>query len=189
MESRVERKPAAPPPLEAKPVKVRSHHLIHRDVGSAKGQIEGAWIKDLALWPDDRGHFAEIFRDDEKVVANFQVKQSSVTVTRPGVIKAFHFHLEQDDVFVPLKGTIRIALVDCRVASPTYGVANSIFAGELYPKAVRIPRGVAHGYEVLPGGDLLMVYYTDKHYDPKDEYRFRHDDPAIGFTWWGIENR
>jgi dTDP-4-dehydrorhamnose 3,5-epimerase len=188
MESRVERKPAAAP-LEAKPVKVRSHHLIHRDVGSAKGQIEGAWIKDLALWPDDRGHFAEIFRDDEKVVANFQVKQSSVTVTRPGVIKAFHFHLEQDDVFVPLKGTIRIALVDCRVASPTYGVANSIFAGELYPKAVRIPRGVAHGYEVLPGGDLLMVYYTDKHYDPKDEYRFRHDDPAIGFTWWGIENR
>ena len=188
MESRVESQPPAPP-LQAKPVKVRAHHLIHRDVGVAKGQIEGAWIKDLALWPDDRGHFAEIFRDTEKVVANFQVKQSSVTVTRPGVIKAFHFHLEQDDVFVPLKGTIRIALVDCRVNSPTYGVANSIFAGELYPKAVRIPRGVAHGYEVLPGGDLLMVYYTDQHYNPKDEYRFRHDDPAIGFTWWGIENR
>ena len=116
MESRVESQPPAPP-LQAKPVKVRAHHLIHRDVGVAKGQIEGAWIKDLALWPDDRGHFAEIFRDDEKIVANFQVKQSSVTVTRPGVIKAFHFHLEQDDVFVPLKGTIRIALVEIGRAS------------------------------------------------------------------------
>ena len=188
MESRVESQPPAPP-LQAKPVKVRAHHLIHRDVGVAKGQIEGAWIKDLALWPDDRGHFAEIFRDDEKVVANFQVKQSSVTVTRPGVIKAFHFHLEQDDVFVPIQGTIRIALVDCRVSSPTYGIANSIFAGAQYPKAVRIPRGIAHGYEVLPGDDLVMVYYTDQHYNPKDEYRFRHDDPAIGFTWWGIEHR
>ena len=175
--------------LEARPVKVRSHHLIHRDVGPEKGQIAGATIKDLTLWPDDRGHFAEIFRDNEKVVANFAVKQTSATVTRPNVIKAFHFHLEQDDVFVPLKGTIRIALVDCRVSSPTYGIANSIFAGELYPKAVRIPRGVAHGYEVLPGSDLLMVYYTNQHYNPKDEFRFRHDDPEIGFKWWGIENR
>jgi dTDP-4-dehydrorhamnose 3,5-epimerase len=143
--------------LEAKPVQVRAHHLIHTDVGPQKGQIDGAWIKELKLWPDDRGHFGEIFRDDEKIVAGFTVKQSSLTVTRPNVIKAFHFHLEQDDLFVPLRGTIRIALVDCRVASPTCGLANSIFAGAQYPKAVRIPRGVAHGYEVLPGDDLLMV--------------------------------
>lgn len=175
--------------LEAKPAKVRSHHLIHSNVGPAKGQIEGATIKELKLWPDDRGHFGEIFRDNEEIVAGFAVKQSSLTLTRPNVIKAFHFHLEQDDVFVPLRGTIRIALVDCRVQSPTFGIANSIFAGAQYPKAVRIPRGVAHGYEVLPGDDLLMVYYTNQYYNPKDEHRFHHDDPAIGFTWWGIENR
>ncbi len=175
--------------MEAKPVKVRAHHVIHSDVGPEKGQVAGAWIKELKLWPDDRGHFAEIFRDDEKIVAEFKVRQSSITVTRPGVIKAFHFHLEQDDLFVPLRGAIRIALVDCRVSSPTYGIANSIFAGERYPKAVRIPRGVAHGYEVLPGDELLMVYYTDQHYNPKDEYRFAHDDAAIGFRWWGIEHR
>lgn len=175
--------------LEARPAKIRAHHLIHGNVGAAKGQIEGALIKELKLWPDDRGHFAEIFRDDEPIVAGFTVRQTSTTLTRQNVIKAFHFHLEQDDVFVPLRGTIRIALVDCRVHSPTYGIANSIFAGAQYMKAVRIPRGVAHGYEVLPGDDLLMVYYTDRHYDPGDEHRFRHDDPAIGFTWWGIEHR
>jgi dTDP-4-dehydrorhamnose 3,5-epimerase len=175
--------------VEAKPVEVRAHHVIQRDVGPEKGQIQGVTIKELALWPDDRGHFAEIFRDDEKIVENFKVRQSSLTMTRPGVIKAFHFHFKQDDIFVPLKGAIRIALVDCRRDSPTCGIANSIFAGELYPKAVRIPRGVAHGYEVLPGDDLVMVYYTDQHYDPKDEIRFRHDDPAIGFRWWGVENR
>ena len=175
--------------LETKTVEVRAHHLIHSDVGPEKGQIEGAWIKELKLWPDDRGHFGEIFRDNEKIVSGFAVKQSSLTLTRPGVIKAFHFHLEQDDLFVPLRGTVRIALVDCRVRSKTFGVANSIFAGAQYPKAVRIPSGVAHGYEVLPGDDLLMVYYTNQHYNPKDEFRFRHDDPTIGFKWWGIENR
>jgi dTDP-4-dehydrorhamnose 3,5-epimerase len=175
--------------LSAKAVQVRAHHLIHRDVGPEKGQIVGATVKELQPWPDDRGHFAEVFRDDEKIVAGFTVKQSSITMTRPGVVKAFHFHLQQDDVFVPVRGTIRVALVDFRVDSPTYGIANSIFAGAQYPKAIRIPRGVAHGYEVMPGDELLMVYYTDRHYDPKDEFRFRHDDPAIGFKWWGIENR
>ena len=175
--------------MEARPVKARAHHLIHRDVGPEKGQIVGATVKELTCWPDDRGHFAEIFRDNEKVVADFKVRQSSITMTRQNVIKAFHFHLEQDDIFVPVRGTIRIALVDCRPSSATFGIANSIFCGELYPKAVRIPKGVAHGYEVLPGGDMWMVYYTDQHYNPKDEYRFKHDDPAIGFTWWGIENR
>ena len=175
--------------MEARPVKVRAHHVIHRDVGPEKGQIAGATVKELQCWPDDRGHFAEIFRDDEKLVENFEVRQTSLTMTRAGVIKAFHFHLEQDDIFVPIRGTIRIVLVDFRVGSPTCGVANSIFAGALYPRAVRIPRGIAHGYEVLPGDEMLMVYYTDQHYNPKDEYRFRHDDPAIGFTWWGVENR
>ena len=51
--------------LEAKPVKVRAHHVIHRDVGPEKGQIVGATVKQLTSWPDDRGHFAEVFRDDE----------------------------------------------------------------------------------------------------------------------------
>ena len=44
-------------------------------------------------------------------------------------------------------------------------------------------------YEVLGSEDMTMVYYTDCHYNPKDELRAAHDDPAIGWTWWGIENR
>lgn len=175
--------------MEAKPVRITSHHIIHHDVGPEHGQIDGVVVKKLTLWPDDRGHFAEIFRDDEPVCAGFDIKQTSTTMTRQGVIKAFHYHLEQDDIFVPLRGTIRIALVDFRVDSPTYGIANSIFCGASYLKAVRIPKGIAHGYEVLPGDELLMVYYTNQHYNPKDEFRFEFDDPAIGFEAWGIQNR
>jgi len=175
--------------LEAKPVRARSHHLIHSNGGPEKGQIEGAVIKELKLWPDDRGHFAEILRDVEDICQDFEIRQSSVTMTRPGVIKAFHYHLTQDDIFVPLIGTTRVALVDFRTDSPTYGLANSIFCGEQYMKAVRIPRGVAHGYEVMPGKDMVMVYYTNQHYNPDDEFRFDHDDPAIGFDHWGIEYR
>lgn len=175
--------------MECQSTAIRRHHVIHSNVGPEKGQIAGVVIKHLQSWPDDRGHFAEIFRDHEDVAKDFVIRQTSLTMTRPGTIKAFHYHRNQDDIFVPLIGEIRVALVDFRTASPTYGFANSIFCGERYLKAVRIPRGVAHGYEVLGSREMTMVYYTDQHYDPKDELRSAFDDPAIGWTWWGIENR
>ncbi|MEW6741625.1 MAG: dTDP-4-dehydrorhamnose 3,5-epimerase family protein [Planctomycetota bacterium] len=175
--------------MNCKPTKAKAHYIINSQVGIEKGQIADTTIKGLVVHPDDRGHFAEIFRTGEAVCAGFEVKQSSLTMTRPGVIKAFHFHCEQDDIFVPVKGIVRIALLDFREGSPTYGIANSVFAGELYLKAVRIPKGVAHGYEVLGNDVMTMVYYTNQHYNPKDEFRQAHDDPEIGFVWWGVHHR
>ncbi len=157
--------------------------------GVVPGSIEGVVVRELNVIPDDRGHFAEVFRKDDPIAAGFEFQQTSLTRTRAGVIKAFHYHLEQDDIFLPLLGTVRVALVDLRSDSATFGVANSVFAGELYQRAIRIPAGVAHGYEVLPGDDLTMIYYTDRTYNPDDEFRLPFDDPRIGFKWWGIENR
>jgi dTDP-4-dehydrorhamnose 3,5-epimerase len=149
--------PLAPlPALECRPTAIRSHAIIHSNVGTGRGQIQGVVVKQLQVWPDDRGHFAEIFRDEEEVARSFRILQSSVTMTRPNTIKAFHYHLNQDDIFVPVVGEIRIA---------------------------------AHGYEVLGHRDMTMVYYTDQHYDPKDEFRSAYDDPAIGWRWWGIQHR
>lgn len=180
---------SAIPPVDAELCKATRHAIVHDNVGPEKGQIDGVVISRLTSWPDDRGFFCEVFRDDQPVMKDFEVRQSSITLTGPGVIKAFHFHKLQDDIFCPLVGAIRIALVDMRNDSPTRGFANSIFCGERHLKAVRIPRGVAHGYEVFPPDPMQMVYYTNQHYNQDDEFRFRFDDPAIGFEWWGVENR
>jgi len=176
-----------PPNVEI--VKASRHAIVHSNVGPERGQIDGVVVAPLTSWPDDRGFFAEVFRDTQDVMKDFTVRQSSITMTRPGVIKAFHFHNLQDDIFCPIVGAIRIALVDLRKDSPTHGFANSVFCGERNLRAVRIPRGVAHGYEVLPPTEMQMVYYTNQHYNPDDEVRFEYDDPAIDFRWWGIQNR
>lgn len=170
-------------------IQIARHTIIQESSPPPEGLIEGVIVHPLKLIPDDRGHFAEIFRVDDPIAGDFDFRQTSLTSTRSGVIKAFHYHLTQDDIFFPVAGTIRIALVDFRLGSPTRGLANSIFAGGLYARAVRIPAGVAHGYEVMRGEDLTMVYYTDQIYDPHDEHRIPFDDPAVGFTWWGIQNR
>ena len=167
---------------------VREHRVIEGD-GSGGSLIEGVLIRPLRIIPDDRGHFAEIFRASDPIARGFDFRQSSLTMTRAGVIKAFHYHLDQDDIFCPLAGTVRIVLVDFRKDSKTFGLAQSIFAGDRYMKAVRIPAGIAHGYEVLPGDDLLLVYATNREYDRQDEYRVPHDDPAVAFTEWGVRHR
>ncbi|MFH1679260.1 MAG: dTDP-4-dehydrorhamnose 3,5-epimerase family protein [Candidatus Eisenbacteria bacterium] len=168
---------------------VKSHAVIRGERADEKGLIRGVVVRPLRILPDDRGHFAEILRASEPIAAGFEFRQASLTRTRAGVIKAFHYHELQDDIFCPVAGTARIVLVDFREGSKTRGVANSVFAGALYPKAVRIPAGVAHGYEVLPGDDLLLVYFTNREYDPDDEHRLAHDDPRIGFAEWGVRNR
>lgn len=167
--------------------KVKKHYNILSN--ASKGLIDGVFIKELKVFPDDRGFFSEIFRTTDKISDDFQVLQSSLTMTRENVIKAFHYHLHQTDIFLPIIGTAKITLVDIRKESPTHLIANSIVAGEYYLKAVKIPNGIIHGYEVLPDGNMTMVYFTDKHYNPEDEYRIPYDSEEIGFKWWGIENR
>ena len=175
--------------MKVEVTKIKQHAIIHDNVGPEKGQIDGVVINNMKSWPDDRGFFAEVFRQNDPVVEGFEVLQSSLTMTRAGAIKAFHWHYEQDDIFCPIRGAVRIALVDLRVDSPTYGFANSIFCGELQAKAVRIPKGLAHGYEVLGSDDMWMIYYTNQTYNPKDEGRIAFDDQDLGWEWWGIENR
>ena len=52
-----------------------------------------------------------------------------------------------------------------------------------------IPPRVAHGYKVLENKDFLLLYHTDKTYDPKnpDEKRIPFD--KYGINLWGVKNR
>ncbi len=150
--------------------------------------IHGLTIKKLTTHADDRGFFREIIRTDEGIVSG--IKQSSVTMTYPGVIKAFHFHNKQDDVWYVVSGMIRAVVHDRRPDSPTKGETQAVVMGEHNPVALFIPRGVAHGYQVLGNASIVLVYHTTECYDPKnpDEGRIAWDDPSIGFDW-RITNR
>ena len=56
------------------------------------------------------------------------------------------------------------------------------YVGSLRPWQVRIPPRVAHEYKVL-GSRPLLVYMTDRFYDPADEGRLAFDDPKINYDW------
>lgn len=147
--------------------------------------ISGVRIEPLALWPDDRGYFLEVQRLGRGLAANFQAAstQISAALSYPGTIKAFHYHMQQTDCWAPVAGSLQVALVDLRFGSPTYGTRNTLYAGVLRPWQILIPPGVAHGYKVIGPEPAMLVYLTDRFYDPKDEGRIPYNDPHIDYDW------
>ena len=137
------------------------------------------------LWPDDRGYFLEVLRVGQGLPAEFppESTQVSAACNFPGAIKAFHYHRRQTDCFTPVMGLFQIALVDLRQGSRTFGLENTIYAGALRPWQILIPRGVGHGYKILGTEPGLLVYATDRFYDPQDEGRIPYDDPSINYDW------
>lgn len=151
-------------------------------------KIKDVKFKNLTRNSDERGFFEEIVRDDEGIVKKFG--QLSASKTNPGVVKAFHYHERQDDIWFFPCGNARVVLHDIRGDSETNGVTEVFIMGEDNPSALLIPAGVAHGYQVLGNMPVVITYLTSESYDPKnpDEKRIDWDDPKIGFDW-NIQNR
>jgi dTDP-4-dehydrorhamnose 3,5-epimerase len=144
--------------------------------------IDGVELKPLVTNTDERGFFREVIRvSDDFFKEGFG--QWSHSLMHPGVAKAWHIHPHQIDWwYVPI-GTLKVALHDRREDSPTCGKTMELFLGENAPAAVlKIPPGVAHGCKAI-GGVSHLFYVTSSTYDPKEEGRIAHDDPAIGYDW------
>lgn len=148
-------------------------------------RIDGVVAHPAALWPDDRGYFQEVGRFGQGLLKSFPAAstQVSAALSYPGTIKAFHFHRHQTDVWCPVAGMLQVALVDLRPDSATFGVRNTLYVGTLRPWHLVVPPGVGHGYKVLGQEPAVLVYCTDRIYNPEDEGRIAYNDPGIQYDW------
>jgi dTDP-4-dehydrorhamnose 3,5-epimerase len=146
-------------------------------------EIDGVWVKDLAVIPDERGRLQEILRADDDGFKKFG--QVYVSTTYPGVVKAWHLHKVQDDNFCCVKGMVKLVLYDSREDSPTKGTITEYFIGELSPKLVRVPAGVYHGWKSISQEESIVVNVPTEPYNREspDEYRAPWDTPDIPYSW------
>jgi dTDP-4-dehydrorhamnose 3,5-epimerase len=147
--------------------------------------IAGVQVRPYDLWPDDRGYFLEVVRLQQGLAADFvpETTQVSAALSYPRTIKAFHFHRHQTDLWVPSQGMFQVALVDLRPDSPTYGLKNTLYTGALKPWQIFIPPGVGHGYKVIGQQVGMLIYVTNRLYNPQDEGRIAHDQSSIAYDW------
>lgn len=146
-------------------------------------EIAGAIVRRLVPHVDGRGSLTEILRSDWPEFTRFG--QAMVTVNRPWVIRAWHWHRRQTDVIVVAAGRALVPLYDAREGSPTRGALVETVAGPDDLVAIFVPPGVYHGYQTIGDEPAIVLNFPDRLYDPSapDEERVPHDQPGIPYVW------
>jgi dTDP-4-dehydrorhamnose 3,5-epimerase len=136
---------------------------------------------------DERGYFAELFREDAReFLAEDHIAQINLAYSYPGIIRAWHRHnMGQNDYFVCLNGSIKVCAFDDRRDSPTNGELDEIvLSGKERLQIVRVVGRCWHGYKVVSSEPALVIYGVTRLYDPKgpDEERRPWNDQTIDPT-------
>ncbi len=154
--------------------------LIIRSSGEV---IDGVAVRGTKVLPDERGRLGEIFRADDPWFEKFG--QVYFTTTYPGIVKAWHYHKIQTDLFYVIKGTVKVALYDDRKDSPTSGTVNELYLGEHCPGLLRIPPGVQHGWMCVSETESYIVNMPSEVYNRNnpDEFRTHPHDNHIPYDW------
>ena len=121
-------------------------------------KISKTFIKDLLiiepqLFKDDRGFFYESYnkKNLDKII-KIAFIQDNESKSNKGVVRGLHFQsppFEQTKLVRCVSGKILDVAVDLRINSKTYGKSFSIELSSENNKQLFIPKGFAHGFQVL----------------------------------------
>jgi dTDP-4-dehydrorhamnose 3,5-epimerase len=168
------------PVLTVATAPARDPQTVTRSGTRLEEPIDGVETRRAVTQEDSRGSIVELFDPawgftDDPLVYAYQV------TIRPGIVKGWVVHLEQDDRLFFSFGSFRIALYDARQGSPTHGRGQILFFGELNRTLLRIPAGVFHAVRNVGERDALMLNFPTKPYrrERPDKYRLPLDSPEI----------
>lgn len=150
--------------------------------------IKDVKIITLKNIPGEEGDFGEILRLKKgflESVPGFEVVQMNRTNLVPRSIKAWHLHLEQDEIwYVRPSDHVLIGLWDMREDSPTNGITMRHVLGGGASQLIYIPHGVAHGSSVLIERSIELYVFVNRQFDinKPDERRIPWD--TLGEDFW-----
>ena len=137
---------------------------------------------------DNRGAFSRLFCLDElqSIIGDRKIVQINHSMThRIGTIRGLHYqkppHAEMKVVRC-LRGRVFDVAVDLRQRSSHFKKWTAIELTPENQRALVIPEGFAHGFQVLEEGSELLYLHTT-FYTPEAEGAIRFNDPLIGVNW------
>lgn len=145
------------------------------------GDIEGVEVRKLVRFNDGRGWLMELFRHDE-LKPEYHPVMTYISVTRPGVARGPHEHIDQADYFCFAgPSDFKVYLWDNKPESPTYKNKMTIIAGASNPVVVIVPRNIVHAYKNVGDADGLVINCPNRLFkgegkkEPVDEVRYEDD--------------
>jgi dTDP-4-dehydrorhamnose 3,5-epimerase len=140
------------------------------------------------VFPDSRGLFVCPFQEDDFVKAvghPLKVAQMNHSRSRRGTIRGVHFTDvapgQAKYVYCP-QGALLDVVVDIRVGSPTFGVADAVRLDPAGFRAVYVPAGLGHAIMALED-DTVLSYLCSTTYDPHREHGLDPLDPELDLPW------
>ncbi|MET9457353.1 dTDP-4-dehydrorhamnose 3,5-epimerase [Streptomyces canus] len=150
--------------------------------------IEGAWVHEPSLFPDERGSFHEWFRGADfrsSTGHDLSLAQANCSVSRRGTLRGVHFAdvpPSQAKYVKCVRGAVLDAVVDIRVGSPTYGQWELVRLDDETHASVYLSEGLGHAFLALTD-DATVVYLCSEGYAPGREHGIHPLDPELGIEW------
>ena len=141
-----------------------------------------------SVFGDDRGYFAETFRQDkldEFLGFKLDFCQDNESKSSYGVLRGLHYQLPpfaQTKLVRVIKGSVLDIAVDIRNGSPTFGKYVAVELTEENKRQLLVPRGFAHGFVVL-SEEAIFAYKVDNYYSPECDRGLAFNDAVIGIDW------
>ena len=146
--------------------------------------IEDLLIIEPQLFKDERGFFYESYNKNNLDI-NIVFVQDNESKSYKGVIRGLHFQappFEQTKLVRCVSGNILDVAVDLRTNSKTYGKSFSIELSSENNKQLFVPKGFAHGFQVL--SEIAIVSYkVDNYYNPDSDSGIIWNDKDLSIDW------
>jgi dTDP-4-dehydrorhamnose 3,5-epimerase len=146
------------------------------------------WIVESEQHADERGYFMRVYceREFEQHGLPHRFVQSSLSNNpRIGTLRGLHFQWppsREGKLVRCLSGAVYDVMVDLRPQSATFLQHVGVELSERNGRAVYIPAGFLHGFQVIEQGARVLYQMTDFFDAPLGD-GFRYDDPAFGVRW------
>ena len=151
-------------------------------------EIDGAWVLEPTVIPDDRGSFHEWFRAPEFAKATghgLDLAQANCSISSRGTVRGVHFAdvpPSQAKHVKCVRGAVLDVVVDIRVGSPTFGRWDAVCLDDENHRAVYLAEGLGHAFTALTD-DATVVYLCSAGYAPRREHAINPLDPELGIGW------
>ena len=149
--------------------------------------IEGVVIVEPRLFRDARGYFFESFsqREFSEKVRAVDFVQDNESRSTCGVLRGLHFQRPphaQSKLVRFVRGAVLDVAVDIRRGSPSYGRHVAVELTEDNHLQLFIPRGFAHGFDVLRE-EAVFQYKCDNYYAAEADGGISIRDASLGIDW------
>jgi len=161
---------------------VKDEATVTSEGASLQEPIDGVSLRRPPTHADERGTITEVYDVRWEFTDDPVVYVYHVTI-RPGQIKGWVVHLEQNDRLFAHAGVLKVVLYDARTDSPTFGRLNVFHLGGHDRALLSIPAGVYHAVQNVGDSEGAFVNLPSQPYqhDDPDKYRLPIDNDVIPY--------